>query len=343
MAHSLIEVDAFSGPVVVPDNSDRATAASVERPVQALANRTKNLNRRLGDAEAAIDVSETNIAGLEGRVTTAEADIDSLEGRVTAAEARTLQDVFDASLEMVGDTPTATINVPWDHALVVEGEGSREFRSGRQYFSSLKLVPFEPGGLALHVDEGGHARFDGATDGSFSIGAPLVSTPHGATTPPAPNTASKAALVRAAGTGTQASEWMPMDWGDTDGGGSGWDATVTHQGGGLSGTTVTYGSWSKIGNRVSFDLRGETTHQGTITLGNFRVKLPSPAPDNKLAGVANIGATLSGPSLAAAGFLSASGASSGAAQPDVSVMVTANEGTAPGARAWQISGSYPTT
>ena len=274
MAHSLTEVDEFVGPITVPDDTDDATAASVERPLQALTNRTKNLNRRLGDAEAAIDVSETNIAGLEGRVTTAEADIDSLEGRVTAAEARTLQGVFDVSLEMVGDTPTATIDVPFDAKFVVAGEGSRELRSGRTGFAALDLTPFAEDGVALDIKDRGYVQFQGDA-GSFRVAADAAVATHGMQTPSAPNATTKAALVRAPGTGTQPTEWMPMDWGDTDGGGSGWAMNLTGIGIPSGSTPTGQGRWQRVGDVVSFSATGDMRVDPATTA--LFVDLPVPS------------------------------------------------------------------
>jgi len=46
MSHSVTETDTFDSPVTVPDEDDTASAASVEDPFQALANRTKFLNTK---------------------------------------------------------------------------------------------------------------------------------------------------------------------------------------------------------------------------------------------------------------------------------------------------------
>lgn len=47
MSHNLIEVSTFTASVSVPDPGDARTAASVEVPYQALANRTRNNKDRL--------------------------------------------------------------------------------------------------------------------------------------------------------------------------------------------------------------------------------------------------------------------------------------------------------
>lgn len=47
MAKNLVEVDAHTTPVTVPEDGDARNAASVETPFQALANRTNRANLRL--------------------------------------------------------------------------------------------------------------------------------------------------------------------------------------------------------------------------------------------------------------------------------------------------------
>lgn len=80
MSHNLTEVDTFSANVTVPDGGDPRTAASVETPLQALANRTKNLNGRLGKREqiAMYTLSGTGIA-LGGYATLTPLDLGALD------------------------------------------------------------------------------------------------------------------------------------------------------------------------------------------------------------------------------------------------------------------------
>lgn len=48
MSANLVDVDAFTSPVVVPTDGDALTAASVLQGFQPLANRTRNLDNRVG-------------------------------------------------------------------------------------------------------------------------------------------------------------------------------------------------------------------------------------------------------------------------------------------------------
>ncbi len=54
MSHDLTEIDNFDPDVTVPDGTDTRTALSVEIPFQQLANRSRNHQNRLNDAEIAI-------------------------------------------------------------------------------------------------------------------------------------------------------------------------------------------------------------------------------------------------------------------------------------------------
>lgn len=64
MAHALTETTTFTSSVTVPDDGDTENAASVEVPFQALANRTKNLDTRLGER----GISSTLNDGTDARV-----------------------------------------------------------------------------------------------------------------------------------------------------------------------------------------------------------------------------------------------------------------------------------
>ena len=79
MAYPLPEVDVFSSTVVIPQDGDDATEASILLPFQSLTNRTRNLDGRA-------TFNQSNITALDNRLEIAEADIDALEVRATAAE-----------------------------------------------------------------------------------------------------------------------------------------------------------------------------------------------------------------------------------------------------------------
>jgi hypothetical protein len=80
----------------------------------------------------------------------------------------------------------------------------------------------------------------------------------------------KAVMRRGAGS-TSASDWVAMDWGDTDGRGSGWDVSGASA---SYGTVVfTRGTWHRIGQVVSFAMKGTlTTDSGGVS--DFVVPLP---------------------------------------------------------------------
>lgn len=182
------------------------------------------------------------------------------------AYASTMQDALNKSFA-AGDNPT----------MLLPGGNSMDFASNRTISFRDGVVYFWKGpdlDEAIRLAFGAKLGFD-ADDGvlAFSVGAPASATRHGITTPAAPNTTSKAAFVRAPGTDTQAAEWMPMDWGDTDGGGSGWTATVSNVTGTLSNVLVTHGKWSRSGGVVDFSIYG-TADSSDSGKGDFTVGMP---------------------------------------------------------------------
>lgn len=65
MAHNLTEVDVFTSAVTVPDGGDSRTAASVEVPFQALANRTLNVKNKIDNIGATSGLTVTHSSGIK--------------------------------------------------------------------------------------------------------------------------------------------------------------------------------------------------------------------------------------------------------------------------------------
>ncbi|MBC7170904.1 MAG: hypothetical protein H5U40_00665, partial [Polyangiaceae bacterium] len=111
---------------------------------------------------------------------------------------------------------------------------------------------------ALYLLKAGRLEL-GDLDSSARVGwsAPdVVTDSYNVQMPPAAP-ASKGALVARPRVGDDcASEFTPLDWGDTNGGGSGWTATVSGYFGDMSGAVVSRGMWSRVGNIVSFSIVG---------------------------------------------------------------------------------------
>jgi len=61
MAHNLTDIDTFTSAVTVPDGGDPRTAASVELPFQAVANRTRNVKNRLDALASGLNVTAGDV------------------------------------------------------------------------------------------------------------------------------------------------------------------------------------------------------------------------------------------------------------------------------------------
>jgi hypothetical protein len=67
MAHNVTPVSAFTTTITVPDDGDSGLGASVESPVQALANRTEYLNdNKIGDVGTSVDNEIPRFSGTGG-------------------------------------------------------------------------------------------------------------------------------------------------------------------------------------------------------------------------------------------------------------------------------------
>lgn len=65
MAHNLTDVDVFTSAVTVPDGGDPRTAASVEVPFQALANRTLNVKNKVDNLGVTGGLTVTHSSGIK--------------------------------------------------------------------------------------------------------------------------------------------------------------------------------------------------------------------------------------------------------------------------------------
>ena len=196
--------------------------------------------------------------------------VDSLN----SAYHQTLQEAYDKSV-LDGDNPTIALGSD-DLRIVASNGAETEFGNGQ---GSLLCAPSSTGGNVLVALDGGAIEFfepDAEGIESFRVRAGSMVQRHDITVPPAPNTASKGALVRAPGSGEQATEWMPMDWGDTYGGGAGWVPAVSDITGPISNIIVSFGSFHRIGNIVSVSAKGSAESSG-IGTATFEISLPIPS------------------------------------------------------------------
>lgn len=194
--------------------------------------------------------------------------------RLTAAEARTLQDSYDASVAAGETLPTIQIG---SAPITIRGPllgGEAVVFQARGTSPAVIMQPGSAGEETLRVQNAGAILLqeEGSNNG-FSVRAPdVMSGGHGITVPDAANETSKAALVRAPGTGTQATEWAK--WEDLDSNPA-WSPTPTY-GTNVSGMGTVRGTWSQVGKSVSFSANGTVNISSAGQPFTFTI----PAPKN---------------------------------------------------------------
>ena len=227
-----------------------------------------------------------------------------LEGRVTATEARTLQDAFERSIA-AGNSPTIklkasdvgvdfTIYDSTGRALfTVDGDAGSGHPSVAVGGTGWDEGLWVRGGATFAIENATFRRLILRPSSSMAANYDITFPPG---EPPTK------AVMRAAGANDGTLDWVAMDWGDTNGGGSEWTPTVSGESGSVSaGAAVVYGTWTRVGNVLMFALRGTMNLNDTI-IGSFDVELPissafSTANDAAATGVAIQKATLSGRSV----------------------------------------------
>jgi hypothetical protein len=186
MSANLVDVDAFTSPVVVPVDGDALTSASVIQGLQPLANRTANLNGRLtatdatlsgvGKTYASLAVSGSAVAinakfGLSGAVTGGDA---SITGGDTLTFSQSGLYLVTAQMSLAaGDlaNPTLTgFNMDVGGATVLAAEGTRFSGDVDDLvFLTITMVLAVSPGTAVSLK----ARF-GHTSGTFVNNGSLI-------------------------------------------------------------------------------------------------------------------------------------------------------------------------
>lgn len=158
MTVNITDVDAFTDPVVAPDDTDPATGASVQQPVQALANRTRNLKNRLDDQDAlagdlATFTIEASALANDGELTITEV-LDPSDSFSVASDEITVPSAGWYRFDLSGriSSTDATDNLDFTLSLELAGTGTVYAPRARRCTTSDVSVPFSISGLVEVTD-----------------------------------------------------------------------------------------------------------------------------------------------------------------------------------------------
>jgi hypothetical protein len=194
--------------------------------------------------------------------------------RLAALEVLTLQGAFDNSVA-AGNDPTIKLKASGLGELFVidDAVGRSVLKVNGGDGTVVQITPRSAGDLALEVRNGGvFAVLDDDGAGGFRLKAPpSISATYDVQVPTSAPT--ETSVMRRGAGSTAASDWVAMDWGDTDGGGSGWTATVSGMTSNYSVLNGSGGTWQRVGNVVSASYQYFVSGSGSTDI-SFEVALP---------------------------------------------------------------------